>query len=80
MPEAAEILTEALGQPIAFAPTPIEQVWQFSTEMALMLEWFDRVGLGPRSLAWNASSAARSRSSRLGAPPQATRWALKCSL
>ncbi len=44
MPEAAEILTEALGQPIAFAQTPIEQVWQYSTEMALMLEWFDRVG------------------------------------
>ena len=28
MPEAAEILTEALGRPIAFAQTPIEQVRQ----------------------------------------------------
>ena len=44
MPEAAEILTEALGRPIAFAQTPIEQVRQYSQEMALMLEWFDRVG------------------------------------
>ena len=44
MPEAVEILTKALGQPIAFAQTPIEQVRQYSKEMALMLEWFDRVG------------------------------------
>jgi uncharacterized protein YbjT (DUF2867 family) len=44
MPEAAEILTEALGRPIAFAQTPIEQVRQYSADMALMLEWFERVG------------------------------------
>src|SRR5580765_2942206 len=44
MPEAAEILTEALGRPIAFAQTPIEQVRQYSKGMAVMLEWFERVG------------------------------------
>jgi uncharacterized protein YbjT (DUF2867 family) len=44
MPETAKILAEALGRPIAFAPTPIEQVRQYSKHMALMLEWFDRVG------------------------------------
>src|SRR5690349_4932410 len=44
MPEAAEILAEALGRPIAFARTPIEQVRQNSEDMALMLEWFERVG------------------------------------
>jgi hypothetical protein len=44
MPEAAKILTEALGRPIAFAQTPIEQVRQFSEDTALMLEWFERVG------------------------------------
>jgi uncharacterized protein YbjT (DUF2867 family) len=44
LPEAAQILTEALGRPIAFAQTPIEQVRQYSKEMASMLEWFDRVG------------------------------------
>src|SRR5260370_30951376 len=44
MPEAAEILTEALGRPIAFAQTPIEQVRQYSKDMALMLQWFARVG------------------------------------
>src|SRR6201987_3840820 len=44
MAEAAEILTEALGRPIGFAQTPIEQVRQYSEEMALMLEWFERVG------------------------------------
>jgi uncharacterized protein YbjT (DUF2867 family) len=44
MAEAAHILTEALGRPIAFAQTPIEQVRQYSKEMALMLEWFENVG------------------------------------
>jgi uncharacterized protein YbjT (DUF2867 family) len=44
MPEAAKILTKALGRPIEFAQTPIEQVRQYSKEMALMLEWFERVG------------------------------------
>ena len=44
MPQATEILTEALGRQGAFAQTPIEQVRQYSKEMALMLEWFDRVG------------------------------------
>jgi hypothetical protein len=44
MPEAAAILTEALGRPIAFAQTPIEQVRQYSKDTALMLQWFERVG------------------------------------
>src|SRR5258707_15433520 len=44
MAQAAETLTEALGRPIAFAQTPIEQVRQYSKEMALMFEWFERVG------------------------------------
>src|SRR6201997_4549919 len=44
MPESAEILTVALGRPIAFAQTPIEQVRQYSRDLAVMLEWFDRVG------------------------------------
>jgi uncharacterized protein YbjT (DUF2867 family) len=44
MAESAEILTKTLGRPIAFAQTPIEQVRQYSKEMALMLEWFENVG------------------------------------
>src|ERR1700689_4555403 len=44
MPEAAGILTEALGRPIAFAQTPIEPVREYSKEMATMLEWFEHVG------------------------------------
>src|ERR1700747_2014573 len=44
MPEAAEILTGTLGRPIAFAQTPIEQVRQHSKDMAVMLQWFERVG------------------------------------
>src|SRR6476660_6426301 len=44
MSESATILTEALGRPIAFAQTPIEQVRQYSEHTALMLEWFERVG------------------------------------
>jgi uncharacterized protein YbjT (DUF2867 family) len=41
MPQAAEILTESLGRPIALVQTPIEQVPQYSKDMALMPEWFD---------------------------------------
>src|SRR5712691_10535017 len=44
LPEAAEILTKALGRPIAFAQVPIEQVRQYSPETAVMLQWFERVG------------------------------------
>jgi uncharacterized protein YbjT (DUF2867 family) len=44
MPETAKVLTEALGRPIAFAQTPIEQVRQYSNDTAVMLQWFDRVG------------------------------------
>jgi uncharacterized protein YbjT (DUF2867 family) len=44
MPDVAEILTKALGRPIAFAQTPIEPVRQYSKDTALMLEWFERVG------------------------------------
>jgi uncharacterized protein YbjT (DUF2867 family) len=42
--ESAAILGRALGSPIAFEQTDIEQVRQYSKEMALMLEWFERVG------------------------------------
>lgn len=41
---AAEILTEALDRPIAFAQMPIEQVRQYSKDTVLMLQWFERVG------------------------------------
>ena len=44
MSEATEILAEALGRSIAFAQAPIEPVRQYSKEIALMLEWFERVG------------------------------------
>lgn len=43
-PEAAAILSEAAGRPIAFHPTPIEDVRKASDEYATMLEWFDAVG------------------------------------
>ena len=41
---AAAVLAKALGRPIAFAQTPIEQVRQYSEDLALMLDWFERVG------------------------------------
>jgi uncharacterized protein YbjT (DUF2867 family) len=44
MPETAEILSQVTGREVAFAPTPIEDVRQFSADFAAMLEWFDRVG------------------------------------
>lgn len=44
MPRTAEILSQATGHAVAFEPTPIEEVRQFSADFAAMLEWFDRVG------------------------------------
>jgi uncharacterized protein YbjT (DUF2867 family) len=66
MPGAAEILTEALGRPIAFAQTPIDQVRQYNKDMAVMLEWFERVGYSADIAGLERESAARSRSSPTG--------------
>ena len=44
IPQAADILTAAFGRPIGFTQTPIEQVRRYSEDVALMLEWFERVG------------------------------------
>ncbi len=44
MPKAAEILSEALGKTITFQQIPIDGVRAQSEDMALMLEWFERVG------------------------------------
>jgi uncharacterized protein YbjT (DUF2867 family) len=44
MPEAAEILGRGLGRPVTFVEVPIAEVRKNSEDLALMLEWFDRVG------------------------------------
>lgn len=44
MPQAAEILGQALGKRLEFFRVPIEEVRKNSMDFALMLEWFDRVG------------------------------------
>jgi uncharacterized protein YbjT (DUF2867 family) len=44
IPQAAAILTKALGRTIEFVQIPIEEVRKNSVDFALMLEWFDRVG------------------------------------
>ena len=44
MPEAATVISGAAGREIAFQPTPIDQVRQFSADFASMLEWFDTDG------------------------------------
>ncbi len=44
MPEAAAVLSEAIGKTITFEHVPIDEVRKFSEDYAIMLEWFDRVG------------------------------------
>jgi uncharacterized protein YbjT (DUF2867 family) len=44
MPQAAATLSKALRRPIEFVQIPIEEVRKNSADLALMLEWFDRVG------------------------------------
>jgi len=44
MPQAAQILSKAVGRSITFQPVPLEDVRKAGEDYALMLEWFDRVG------------------------------------
>jgi len=44
MPKAAAHLSAALGRSIGYVQIPIAEVRKNSEDMALMLEWFDRVG------------------------------------
>lgn len=44
MPQAAATLSAALGRQIGFVQIPIEEVRKNSEDMAIMLEWFGRVG------------------------------------
>ena len=76
MPEAAEILTEALGRPIAFAQTPIEQVRQYSKDMAVMLRMVRARRLQRRHRWPGTRVRPRAHEApRLGTPPRATKWA-----
>lgn len=44
MPDAAGTLSKGLGRTIEFVQIPIEEVRKNSEDVALMLEWFERVG------------------------------------
>ena len=44
LPEAARALGQALGRTITYQRVPIEVIRQNSEDLALMSEWFDRVG------------------------------------
>lgn len=44
MPEAARMLSFAMGRKIEFVEVPKEEVRKASEDYAIMLEWFDRVG------------------------------------
>lgn len=56
IPEAAKVLSRAVGHEVRFVQIPIEEVRKFSEDYAIMLEWFDRVG-------YSADIAARSTES-----------------
>jgi len=67
MPDTARIIGEAAGKPVEFVPVPIEEVRKASTDFAVMLEWFDRVG-------YNADIPGNSKES--GIPPTTvSQWA-----
>lgn len=44
MPEAAAFIAQAAGRAVSHFQVPIEEVRKYSEDVALMLEWFDRVG------------------------------------
>jgi uncharacterized protein YbjT (DUF2867 family) len=54
LPEAADTLSRALGKPISYVQIPLEEVRKNSEDLALMLDWFERVGYSA-DIAGNAS-------------------------
>jgi uncharacterized protein YbjT (DUF2867 family) len=71
LPDTARIIGQAAGKPVEFVQLPIEEVRKFSTDFALMLEWFDRVG-------YDADIPATSRESGI-APTTLPEWARRVS-
>jgi uncharacterized protein YbjT (DUF2867 family) len=44
--QAAEILSNVLGNKIRYVPVPLQQVYQANEDMARMYEWYEKVGTG----------------------------------
>src|ERR687883_637693 len=44
--QAAEILSNVLGNKIRYIPVPLEQVYQANEDMARMYDWYEKVGTG----------------------------------
>ena len=44
--QAAKILSDELGRKIKYVQVPLEQIRQASEDIALMYEWYERVGTG----------------------------------
>jgi uncharacterized protein YbjT (DUF2867 family) len=44
--QAANILSDVLGQRIRYVPVPLQQVYQGNEDMARMYEWYEKVGTG----------------------------------
>jgi uncharacterized protein YbjT (DUF2867 family) len=44
LPQAAATFSQAMGRTIGFVQVPIEEVRKNSEDVAIMLEWFERVG------------------------------------
>ena len=59
MPATTEVLSQATGREVKFVQLPIEEVRKFSTDYALMLEWFDRVGYDADIAKTSAESGIR---------------------
>ena len=44
MPETADIISRAMDRKVVFERAPIEEMRKMSEDLAIMFEWFDRVG------------------------------------
>jgi len=44
--QAAEILSNELGQRIRYVPIPLDQVYQANEDMAHMYDWYEKAGTG----------------------------------
>ena len=44
--QAAKVLSNELGRKISYVQVPLEQIRQASEDLALMFQWFERIGTG----------------------------------
>lgn len=62
MPQAADVLSGALGRKIEYLQIPISEIRKNSEDLAIMLEWFESVGYDADIAGTEAKYGVKARS------------------